>query len=141
MAAQEYGELRTQAADLESRIRERRPLAPGEVPATSTTHLQSNRKMVGEGGVRTTSTTVMPDEGIGFRLDVENPNPGVRAGQLHLQPSGPNETRKWIYNFNNNTWVPVAKTPEMPARIAEQAANDPAVARAIARAKQYLGVP
>ena len=45
-----------------------------------------NCPMVGEGGTQTFSQTALKDtNGRGFHIDVENPSPGVRAGQMHLQ--------------------------------------------------------
>src|SRR5205085_9628681 len=41
------------------------------------------KPVFGERGTQTTSTTV--GKGQGWRVDVENPNPGQRAGQIHYQ--------------------------------------------------------
>ena len=42
--------------------------------------------MLGEGGTKTFSTTRY--SGPQYSIDVENPNPGSRPGQLHLQTGG-----------------------------------------------------
>lgn len=42
--------------------------------------------MIGEDGTQVTSRTLRQTEI--FRIDVENPAPGVRPGQLHLQDGG-----------------------------------------------------
>src|SRR5262249_24003521 len=53
--------------------------------------------MIGRGGTQFTSRTLMYSEN--YRIDVENPAPGVRPGQLHLQDSAGN---KYQYNFATN---------------------------------------
>ena len=42
--------------------------------------------------------TVWKEKGSKARIDVENPNPGVRAGQIHYQDSN---NKKYYYNPNN----------------------------------------
>lgn len=44
-------------------------------------------EMLGANGTQTFSTTVWKEKGSKARIDVENPNPGVRAGQIHYQDS------------------------------------------------------
>lgn len=46
-------------------------------------------QMIGRGGTQVTSRTLVQNEN--YRIDVENPNPGVRPGQLHLQDSAGNK--------------------------------------------------
>ena len=56
--------------------------------------LAHNCPMLGEGGTQITSKTLY--RGDGFWIDVENPAPGVRPGQLHVQtPAGD----KYIYDL------------------------------------------
>jgi len=64
----------------------------------------SDCPMPGAGGTQVTSRTLMQNSD--FHIDVENPNPGGRAGQLHLQDYSGN---KYQYNFENRT---VRGTPE-----------------------------
>jgi hypothetical protein len=66
-----------------------------------------------------------------YRIDVENPNPGVRPGQLHLQDSAGN---KYQYNFATNQFE------GLPKSLARQVSKDPATARAIVRGLRYLGI-
>ena len=87
--------------------------------------------MLGRGGTQTTSTTLLKDTGQGYRIDVENPAPGVRPGQLHLQAG----SEKYLYNFEDNAFE------GLPSSLEKQIANDPAVANALAKARIYLNLP
>jgi hypothetical protein len=88
--------------------------------------------ILGEGGVQVTSRTLLRDTGQGFRIDVENPAPGVRPGQLHLQDIGGG---KYLYDFQTNQFE------GLPPGLARRVADDPQVAAAIAKARDYLNVP
>ncbi len=52
------------------------------------------KRMLGENGVQTSSKTIWKGEGKA-RIDVENPNPGQRPGQIHYQDNGGN---KYLYD-------------------------------------------
>ena len=69
-------------------------------------------------------------ESEGYRIDVEDPAPGVRAGQIHLQKGGV----KYMYDFENGTSVGILKS------VAKLLASDPRVARALAQGFRYLGL-
>jgi hypothetical protein len=88
--------------------------------------------ILGEGGVQVTSRTLLRDTGQGFRIDVENPAPGVRPGQLHLQDVGGG---KYLYDFETNQFE------GLPPGLARQVAGNSDVASAIAKARDYLNVP
>lgn len=88
--------------------------------------------MIGANGTRTTSSTVY--QGPKFRIDVENPNPGGRPGQMHIQPNGANQTSKWQYNFQTGRFDGL---PRSLQRIVDR---DPRVARAITHGLRILGV-
>jgi len=60
--------------------------------------------MIGSEGVRVTSQTLR--QGKGWRLDVENPSPGKRAGQLHVQDYAGG---KWQYDFATGAFPGYAK--------------------------------
>jgi hypothetical protein len=75
---------------------------------------------------------LLRDTGQGFRIDVENPAPGVRPGQLHLQDIGGG---KYLYDFQTNQFE------GLPPGLARRVADDPQVAAAIAKARDYLNVP
>lgn len=66
-----------------------------------------------------------------FHIDVENPNPGVRAGQLHFQDYVGN---KYQYNFDTGEFE------GLPNSLAKQVARNRAVARAITTGLRYLGM-
>lgn len=86
-------------------------------------------KMVGEGGTQVTSRTLMQTET--FRIDVENPAPGARPGQLHLQDVAGN---KYLYDFDADEFR------GLPRSLADKLVIDPAAQRAIVIGKRYLGL-
>ncbi|HWR06298.1 hypothetical protein [Sporomusa sp.] len=47
--------------------------------------LSKPRKMIGSDGVQVTSKTLWKEKGSSARIDIENPNPGKRPGQIHYQ--------------------------------------------------------
>jgi hypothetical protein len=85
--------------------------------------------MLGENGTQVTSKTLTNRPG--YRIDVENPAPGVRPGQLHLQDAAGG---KYLYNFETGAFDGI------PNALVKQIASDPAVARAIATGSRYLGL-
>jgi hypothetical protein len=87
-----------------------------------------NKKPIfGEKGTQTTSTTV--GNGKGWRVDVENPNPGQRPGQIHYQAGD----KKYLYNPNSNSFVGASKTEN------RRLLSDPQVQRAIKKGLKVLG--
>jgi hypothetical protein len=85
--------------------------------------------MIGERGTRVTSRTLLRSET--FTIDVENPAPGTRPGQLHLQDDAGN---KYLYDFDNDEFE------GLPRSLADKLRQDPAVKRAVATGKRYLGL-
>lgn len=85
--------------------------------------------MIGEGGAQVTSRTLLRAET--FRIDVENPAPGARPGQLHLQDAA---GAKYLYDFEADGFA------GLPRSLAEAIAEDSAVRRAVATGKRYLGL-
>lgn len=86
--------------------------------------------MLGENGTQITSKTLTPPNR-SYRIDVENPAPGVRPGQLHLQDAAGG---KYLYNFETGVFEGI------PKALAKEIAKDPAVARAIAKGASALGL-
>lgn len=86
--------------------------------------------MLGANGTKTTSTT-LTKPGHPYRIDVENPNPGVRPGQLHLQDSNGG---KYLYNFETNTFDGI------PSGLGKKVAADPEAKKAIKKGRAYLGL-
>ena len=62
------------------------------------------------------------------RIDVENPAPGVRPGQIHYQK----DTEKYLYDYMSKSF------PGAPNRVNELL-KDPQFAAGIAKALRYLG--
>lgn len=100
------------------------PLKGGGGVAKST-----NGSMLGQNGVQTASKTIW--KGVGKeRIDVENPNPGQRPGQLHYQD---NKGNKYIYDPQTNSF------PDAPKSV-NNLLNDPSFKKAIDKGMfQYLG--
>lgn len=91
--------------------------------------LVHNCPMLGANGTQVTSKTLTPGNRP-YRVDVENPAPGSRPGQLHLQYRG----QKYLYDFD------AGEFPGLPSSLAKQIANDSAVARAVTKGRSYLGL-
>ncbi|KER00947.1 hypothetical protein MEG1DRAFT_04457 [Photorhabdus temperata subsp. temperata Meg1] len=91
--------------------------------------LNKNGQMIGANGVQVPSKTIW--KGVGKeRIDVENPNPGQRAGQLHYQD---NQGNKYYYDSISNTF------PDAPKKVNELL-KDSSFKNAIDKGmKQYLG--
>ncbi len=85
------------------------------------------KPVFGERGTQTTSTTV--GRGQGWRIDVENPNPGQRPGQIHYQSGD----TKYLYDANTKSFVGASKTEN------KRLLNDAQVQRAIAKGLKVLG--
>jgi hypothetical protein len=87
----------------------------------------NDKKPFGSRGTQTTSTTVY--NGKGGRIDVENPNPGQRAGQIHYQ-SG---KTKLLYDPNSKSFIGASKSQN------KQLMNDPQIQKAIKKGLKILG--
>lgn len=85
--------------------------------------------MLGAGGTQVTSRTLLQTSS--YHIDVENPAPGVRPGQIHLQDYAGS---KYIYDVQTGAFE------GLPSNLAKQVAQNPAVARAIATGLRYLGI-
>jgi hypothetical protein len=84
--------------------------------------------MLGANGTQVTSKTLW--NGDGSRIDVENPNPGQRPGQIHYQDA----TGKYIYDINTGEFQGMSATKNLDLL------SRPEVQRAIQKGLQYLGV-
>ncbi len=83
--------------------------------------------MLGANGAQFTSKTLYQSED--FHIDVENPNPGQRPGQIHYQ-SGKD---KYLYDPASRSFIGASKT------LNKQLMNDPNILKAIERAMKMLG--
>jgi uncharacterized protein YukE len=90
--------------------------------------LDGEAAMIGSAGVRVTSRTVR--QGKGWRLDLENPNPGQRPGQVHLQDYAGN---KWQYDFATGRFL------GLPRKLEQQLMSDQGFRAALIRAFRDLG--
>jgi RHS repeat-associated protein len=84
--------------------------------------------MLGANGTQVTSKTLW--QGDGERIDVENPNPGQRPGQIHYQDGG----GKYIYDVGTGQFQGLSKTKS------DELLSKPEVQAAIQKGLKYLGV-
>lgn len=96
---------------------------------------QFNGKMLGADGVQTFSTTVWKGNGKS-RIDVENPSPGNRPGQLHYQDNAGN---KYYYDPNTKVFFN-QKTNELAPKAVQNLLTDSSFSNGIDKALKYLGV-
>jgi RHS repeat-associated protein len=94
----------------------------------SSTAPNSGGRMIGKDSPRIVSKDV--GHGKGWRIDVENPAPGVRPGQMHLQDSG---SGKWQYDFGSGKFV------DAPKKWLEELMRNPRFTDAIDNGLHYLG--
>lgn len=84
--------------------------------------------MLGQNGTQTASSTVWKGDGQS-RIDVENPNPGQRPGQVHYQD---NKGNKYLYDAQKGTF------PGAPKSV-NSLLNDKKFSKGIKKAFKYLG--
>jgi hypothetical protein len=95
-------------------------------------------RMLGENGPRLGSKTVW--SGKRGRIDVENPAPGQRPGQIHFQEWGEGG-HKWYFDPETSSFLPEQKTGILPPGYLTDLLGDPGFASGIAKAMKYLGEP
>lgn len=86
--------------------------------------------MVGEGGTQVTSHTTWLRGP--YRIDVENPNPGVRPGNMHFQDQS-NGGAKYYYNFESERFE------GLPRGIERQVSGDRGFLAGIKKGLRILG--
>ncbi|MGX1770700.1 hypothetical protein ACWIGW_01195 [Nocardia brasiliensis] len=108
----------------------------GAKPSPKGTQYQPNGELVGTNAAEFTSWTLTqpPKNGAYYRIDIENPAPGKRAGQMHLQDGTGNNANKYYYNFNTREFE------GLPASDLKKFQKDPQFDRAIKKGTEYLGV-
>ncbi|CAN0628102.1 tRNA nuclease CdiA-2 [Burkholderia multivorans] len=90
---------------------------------------QQSTGMLGENGTQTASKRIWKGDG-SERIDVENPNPGQRPGQIHYQD---NKGNKYLYDPTTNSF------PDAPNSV-NKLLNDPSFNAAIQKGlNKYLG--
>jgi RHS repeat-associated protein len=85
--------------------------------------------MLGANGTQVTSKTLWNTKGQG-RIDVENPNPGQRAGQIHFQDN----SGKYKYDVAKKEFTGLSATKN------KELLSSPGVQEAIQKGLKYLGV-
>jgi RHS repeat-associated protein len=90
--------------------------------------LAAGAPMLGANGTQTTSKTLWEDGK--EHIDVENPNPGQRPGQIHYQDGA----NKYIYNVESGEFEGLSSTQS------KQLLSKPEVQQAIDKGLKYLGV-
>jgi RHS repeat-associated protein len=88
---------------------------------------KDKKPVFGEKGTQTTSKTM--GQGKGWRVDVENPNPGQRPGQIHYQSGN----TKLLYDPVTKSFVGASKS------LNKQLMNDPQIQKAIEKGMKLLG--
>jgi uncharacterized protein YukE len=84
--------------------------------------------MVGEGAAQFTSIEVT--RGKGWRMDMENPKPGDRPGQIHVQDYRGN---KWQFDFEARRFV------GLPRKLEKEIMGNPRMLKTLERALRQMG--
>lgn len=95
---------------------------------------QDSKHVIGENGTQTNSTTTWKN-GKTERIDVENPAPGERAGQIHYHDASNN---KWLYDIDKNQLVN-QKSGELAPKSIQNLLNDSEFVRGLEKALKVLG--
>lgn len=90
--------------------------------------------LLGANGTQVTSKTMWQNGGT-ERLDVENPAPGERAGQIHYHE--PNNT-KWLYDPKSKKFIHPKSGELAPPKI-QKKLNDKSIQKAIEKGLNILG--
>jgi uncharacterized protein YukE len=85
-------------------------------------------RMIGAGGVQVVSKVI--GKGKGWRIDLENPDPGGRPGQIHLQDYRGN---KWQYDFDEKRFI------GLPRSLEKAITQDRRALQAVKRGLEQLG--
>ncbi len=104
--------------------------------AVATTAVAEEGQMLGKNGAQFPSQPIWKNKKA--RLEVENPAPGKRPGQIHLQEWGKGG-HKWLYDPVTGTFLAEAKTGVLPPRWANELLEDEDFLAAIDKAMRYLG--
>lgn len=94
-----------------------------------------SNSLIGQNGTQVTSKTTWKGQNGKERVDVENPNPGKRSGDLHYHE--PDNT-KWRYDFKNGRFVDPKTGNPAPSRI-QKKLKDKNIMNAIKKGKGILG--
>jgi RHS repeat-associated protein len=101
---------------------------PGRVPEPSAP--SGDPTMIGANGTKITSQTAW-NEGP-YRIDVENPDPGGRPGQMHFQDQS-NKSAKYYWDHQNGGFQ------GMPSKLADKLASNRGYQNGIKKGLNWLG--
>lgn len=102
---------------------------PSDATFNSGDNGSGKNTMLGSDGAQFASKTIWKGDGK-ERIDVENPNPGQRPGQIHYQD---NQGNKYLYDPSTNSF------PDAPNSM-NKLLNDPSFNSAIQKGlNRYLG--
>lgn len=90
--------------------------------------------LIGEKGTQTSSKTTWKN-GKTERIDVENPDPGERSGQIHYHDS---QNDKWYYDMDNNNFYD-QKTGDLAPKRVQSLLKDKQFVKGIKKAMEILG--
>ncbi len=90
---------------------------------------------IGTNGTQSSSVTKWKAKDSKARIDVENPAPGKRDGQIHYQDAN---NKKWIYNIDDGKFYS-ADTNELAPRSIQKLLDDPKFYSGIQKALDLLG--
>jgi len=97
--------------------------------------MKDGKLLFGANGVKTASTTVWKGPGK-QRIDIENPNPGKRAGQIHYQD---NDGNKYYYQSDRNSFsLDPQGEFDAPKKI-QLLLNDESFFDGVKKALRYMG--
>ncbi len=76
-----------------------------------------------------------------WHLDVENPDPGGRPGQFHLQYQIKGQTFRHMYDFNTDQFLPTRDGIAVPGWLNKEVGRDGDFRAALNKARDALNVP
>ena len=97
---------------------------------------QSLGHMLGEKGTRMSSETMWLGDDGHERIDVENPAPGKRPGQIHYQP---NPKEKWYYDPSKEIFYDENNRSRPVPRAVQEKLKDPEFREGLKKALRFLG--
>ncbi|MEZ5408504.1 MAG: hypothetical protein R2761_10795 [Acidimicrobiales bacterium] len=99
-------------------------------------------KLLGEGGPHVDNFTYIDTvDGRTWHLDLENPSPGQRPGQLHLQYKIKGRTVRHMYDFNTGRFLASRDGDLVPRWMEKEISRLPQFADAVEEAEGSLNVP
>ncbi|MET3516420.1 filamentous hemagglutinin [Pseudacidovorax sp. 1753] len=109
------------------------PGSDGDKNPNNDRRYNSDGELLGENGPRISSRTTYNNSGV--RIDIENPAPGQRAGQIHIQLDG----EKYYFNSNTGLFEPAPGADGPVPNYVNRLLQNPGVQRGINTALRYLG--